>query len=70
MTVIELKKMMENLPDDMKVLVNGYEDGLDEIGRAETVKVAFNINSEAWNGPHEIDEDSKNEAFLIGRTSF
>ena len=31
MTVKELMKFLEKYPDDLRVVVNGYEDGYDDI---------------------------------------
>lgn len=70
MTIKELKQKIENLPDEMKVLVNGYEDGLDEVSSAQVLPIKLNTNDQEWSGPHEIDESSEAKAFLIARSSF
>ena len=31
MTVKELAKLLESYPDDLRVVVNGYEDGFDDL---------------------------------------
>ncbi len=53
MTVKELIKKLQDLPQDSKIVVQGYEGGLSDIGQIKPSRLELGVNSESWNGPHE-----------------
>lgn len=56
MTVKELIERLSKEPDDAKVLVNGYEDGFDDINQIFMMQVGLNVNNKddvPWSGIHE-----------------
>ena len=61
MTVRELIEVLSKIEDqEVKVMVKGYEQGIDDIADIipEIVNVALNVNPEWWNGSHEeVSED-------------
>ena len=62
MTVKELIKILEQIEDqEIRVMVKGYERGVDDIENIipAIVNVALNVNKEWWNGTHEeVSEDT------------
>ena len=54
MTVKELTKLLEKYPDDLRVVVNGYEDGYDDISpeRILTRKIELDAGKHDWEGQH------------------
>ena len=54
MTVKELMKFLEKYPDDLRVVVNGYEDGYDDIlpERISTTKIELDVGKHDWEGQH------------------
>ena len=58
MTVKELKEYLNTITDEnMKVLVDGYEGGIDEIAEFGIYKVALNVRERSWCGSHEEVDD-------------
>ena len=56
MTVRELIKILQQIQDqEVRVMVKGYERGVDDIENIipEIVNVALNVNKQWWNGTHE-----------------
>jgi len=59
MTVAELREILDQYPDAMPVMVDGYEDGLDDPGKVEvrrTRRVNPKPSERWWSG--EYDEQS------------
>jgi hypothetical protein len=57
MTVKELIESLSKIEDqDIRVMVKGYEEGVEDIENIipEIVNVALNVNTEWWNGSHEV----------------
>ena len=54
MTVQELIRVLRTYPADMRVVVNGYEDGFDDVSpeRIAVVEVQLNCGLEDWQGRH------------------
>ena len=54
MTVKELMEFLEKYPDDLRVVVNGYEDGYDDISpnRIFTRKIQLDAGTPDWEGQH------------------
>ena len=68
MTVKELVAHLEKYPDNLRVVVNGYEDGYDDIlpERIFTTKIELDAGKHDWEGQHggafpenESTEDTK-----------
>ena len=54
MTVDELIVVLERYPSDLRVVVNGYEDGYDDVA-AERIfleKIALDTGKHSWEGMH------------------
>ena len=56
MTVKELMKLLEKYPDDLRVVVNGYEDGYDDITpeRISTTRIQLDAGTHDWEGQHNV----------------
>ena len=54
MTVSELIQLLAAYPADLRVVVNGYEDGYDDLSpkQISTVKIALNTGKHEWEGRH------------------
>ena len=54
MTVSELIKLLAEYPADMRVVVNGYEEGYDDLSpeQISPVKIALNTGKHRWEGKH------------------
>ena len=54
MTVKELMELLEKYPNDLRVVVNGYEDGFDDISpeRISTTKIQLDAGTHDWEGKH------------------
>jgi hypothetical protein len=61
MKVKELKEYLSKFPDDLRVMEYGYEGGYKDILEGEVKKIALEVNSEWYYGPHE---DADNESIL------
>ena len=68
MNIRELRAELEGKPDDMRVIVCGYEGGYND---AEVTQAHINLdrNVDWMYGPHELsDADAADEvALLVGR---
>ena len=53
MTVAELIKKLSHADQDMQIMLPGYEGGFCDIGDIATEKVALNVNTKHYYGPHE-----------------
>ena len=80
MTIGELIKILENHPSDMRVVVNGYEEGYDDLSPEQIamVKVQLNTGVHIWQGrhgdPRDVSERSPDhadivDALVLGRLS-
>ena len=54
MTVSELIKALAEYPPDLRVVVDGYEDGYDDLTEEKTslVKITLNTGTADWMGQH------------------
>ena len=54
MTVKELMELLEKYPNDLRVVVNSYEDGYDDISpnRIFTRKIQLDAGTHDWEGKH------------------
>lgn len=59
MTVRELVELLQRYPDDMRVVVNGYEQGYDDLSppQISVVGVALDIGVCDWEGKHGDPDD-------------
>jgi hypothetical protein len=60
MTVKQLIQILSSIEDqEVKVMVKGYERGVDDIGDTipAIVNVALNVNNKWWDGSHEVVSD-------------
>lgn len=54
MTIQELIQLLRGYPPDLRVVVDGYEDGYDDLSPEQLllVKIALNIGKHRWEGAH------------------
>ena len=54
MTVAELMSILQNHAADLRVVVNGYEDGYDDLSpeQLRVVKISLNTGKHPWEGAH------------------
>ena len=54
MNVQDLIELLRTHPADLRVVVNGYEDGYDDLspGQISVVKIALNTGKHQWEGKH------------------
>ena len=80
MTVGELIQHLERYPPDMRVVVNGYEEGYDDLSpeQISIVRILLDTGVHAWEGrhgdPRDATESSPNrarpvDALVLRRTS-
>ena len=77
MTVGELIRILAGHPADLRVVVNGYEDGYDDLspGQISRVRIALNTGKHKWEGRHGDPHDAAPEdaevveALLLRRVS-
>ena len=81
MTVSELIELLATYPGDLRVVVNGYEDGFDDLSpdRLLIVKIALNAGTHPSVGMHEYwypgiegnpEGIAVTEALALQRSSF
>ena len=78
MLVGELIELLQEYPTNMRVVVNGYENGYDDLtpGRISIAKISLNTGKHEWEGrhgdpPHPAEESPAEvvEALVLRRTS-
>ena len=78
MTVSEMIDILKGHPGDLRVVVNGYEEGYDDLSpkQISVVRIALDTGEHDWEGRHGEPEDSPmNEpaeivdALVLRRTS-
>lgn len=81
MTVRELIDILHDYPPDLRVVVNGYEDGYDDLtpSQLDVVEIALNVGRNSWEGDHldkrfppsrGLDSDTEfGRALVLQRTS-
>ena len=80
MTVKELVELLGKYPDDLRVVVNGYEDGYDDLSseRIAIIKIQLDTQIYDWEGQHSdfygsekdtIDDAKIVEALVFRRAS-
>lgn len=54
MTIAELIKELEQYPQDTRVVIRGYEGGVDDVDEVELTEIYLNRNAGIWYyGKHE-----------------
>ena len=63
MTVHELTQLLAEYPADMRVMVDGYEDGFDDIEpyRVSVREIRLDVGSKWWEGRHRDADDTRNK---------
>ena len=65
MTVRELMELLGTYPQDVRVVVNGYEDGYDDLSPRQifVARIALNTGTDDWEGRHsDVDDASAGDA--------
>ena len=54
MTVQQLIALLANQPSDLRVVVNGYEDGFDDVEpeRVSVERIELDVGEDWWEGRH------------------
>lgn len=71
MNVQELIHHLRSFPDDMPVVVNGYEQGYDDLSAEQIsiMPIALNTGLHEWEGKHgncgDLPPDSRESAELV-----
>lgn len=76
MTVDELAQLLADYPPDLRVVVNGYENGYDDLEpeQLSRVKITLNMGKHRWDGKHgdparPTDGVEVVDALVLQRTS-
>ena len=80
MTIEKLMQLLEHYPPDMRVVVNGYEEGYDDLSpeQISVAEILLDTGVHTWEGrhgdPRDVSERSPNharpvEALVLRRTS-
>ena len=64
LTVNELIDKLKELPQNIKILVDGYESGLDSIVDVYTIQANFQKKSNWWDGVYEKSNSDINAVYL------
>ena len=59
MTVSQLAKDLSKYPDDMRIIVSGYEGGFSDVSMLTCEKILINVNKPDYYGPHELAVHAK-----------
>ena len=64
MTVSELIETLKAHPGDLRVVVNGYEEGYDDLSprQISVAPIALNTGIEDWQGRHGEADDAPGDA--------
>ncbi|NBU98594.1 MAG: hypothetical protein EBS19_10365 [Spirochaetia bacterium] len=60
MTVKELIEELSKHSENIRVVIKGYEDGVDDVGRLKVVKLKLDTGKEWYYGKHSVTEDNDN----------
>lgn len=63
MKVSELIDALKTMPADAQVLVQGYEDGYDNIKVVRQIPVAKNPKDHDWSGEYDDADETDKKAF-------
>lgn len=59
MTTRELIGLLQQHPPEMRVVVSGYEGGVDDVSGMEEVPIKLDQNTAWYFGAHEVCEDDE-----------
>lgn len=62
-TVKSLISALAALPSNARVCVDGYEDGIDDIGLIYSCNLALDVNTVDWSGTHELVPDNNKKKY-------
>jgi len=71
MTISELIETLKTHPGDLRVVVDGYEDGYDDLSARQisNVRIALNTGTQEWIGQHldprDIPSDVEQRATVV-----
>ena len=65
-TVGELIKLLQEYPEDMPVVVSGYENGYENFYHPVVQKVKHQPDNPYWDGQFQLDDNGK-EVLLLER---
>lgn len=65
MTVKELIEKLKEFDKNMRVVVAGYEGGVDDADNAITVKIKLNQNTAWFYGKHEVANDNNFDEMAV-----
>lgn len=71
-TVRDLIGILSRYPSDLRVVVEGYEDGIDDLdpNYIERIEIILNQNNYWWSGKHQWawrEKTGRVQALLLGR---
>lgn len=68
MTVKQLQEKLNNFPEDILVMVNGYEEGYNDILEIRELKIKLNVHEHWFEGAHEesTEADAIDAIALLG----
>lgn len=76
MTVHELVAYLRRFPGGLRVVVNGYEEGYDDLDPSQIARIRIGLNTgrHHWEGVHGHPDDTEDstdiaEAVVLQRTS-
>ena len=67
MTIAELIRILQTHPPDMRVVVDGYEEGYDDLdeGLVAACEIRLDAGENWWEGQHRDAEDAPTEGSAI-----
>ena len=67
MTVSELTQLLATYPPDMRVVVNGYEEGYDDLEQhlISVKEIRLDAGNKWWEGRHREAEDTRTTGSAI-----
>ncbi|HZL77757.1 MAG TPA: hypothetical protein VFC17_02820 [Candidatus Limnocylindrales bacterium] len=67
MTVKELIAELQKHPDEMRVVVSGYEEGVDDISRLKPIHIKATPNPKPYYGRWDFEQTGEPAIFIFGR---
>jgi hypothetical protein len=61
-TVTELIAKLQQMPQDARVVIDGYEGGLEDVTEVAKLAIVLNYHSSAHFGPHEEWNSNRSDA--------